>query len=430
VVVEKVQRGRAARGAGRQRGRPLAGALLLAIALAQPSPATARSLEDVIPGLFGGSLGTTISQDFVGTAVQQPRLARRFRDLPAAFAAARSQSPIASATGAFRFAWDDELETFVRFDQSLGPGLAERALTLGKGVFTFGFSYTHADFDSLEGDDLGSLKSQQPALSEDFLDQLPAADQARFGDDILETRLDLKLQFDLFYLSAAYGLTDTIDLSFALAINKIRMRGRAMAQILDPLGNGASLFAVDQPGVIRDGSGPICGNAYRCAEDSFDESAFGTGDIYMRAKWNFANTTWADFAASAVLTLPTGNADDFLGFRDPTFTPWLIASKSFGPLAPHINLGYALRSGDDVSQAQWIAGADLLVTRWLTINNDFLGYHDDKRDGKNDDVLQYALGFKVNPIRSLVLGGTVQFPLNNDGLRADVIYTAQIEYTF
>lgn len=404
-------------------------ALLLASALA-PRRAAARSLDEVIPGLFGGSLGTTIRQDLGGTAVQQPRLAQRFRDLPAALAAARSQSPIASATGAFRFAWDDELDTFVRFEQSLGPSLAERATTLGKGVFTIGFSYTHADFDTLEGDKLGSLSSRQPALSSEFLDMLPPSDQMRYGDDVLETRLDLKLRFDLFYLSAAYGLTDTIDLSLALAINKVRMKGRAMALILDPLDNGSSLFALDQPGVIRNGTGPICSNAYRCAEDSFDESAVGTGDIYLRAKWNFATTEWADLAVSGVLTIPTGNADDFLGFRDPTFTPWLIASTTLGPLSPHVNLGYAFRSGSDVSQAQWIAGADLLATRWLTLTTDFLGYHDDNRDGNNDNVLQYAVGFKINPLRSLVLGGTFQFPLNRDGLRADVIYTTQVEYTF
>jgi len=410
--------------------RGFSSALLLAVAFGRAPAAQGRSLDQVIPGLFGGGLGTTIRQDLAGGAVQQPRLAQRFRDLPAALAAARSQSPIASATGAFRFAWDDDLDTFVRSEQSLGPGLAERALTLGKGVFTLGFSSTHADFDTLEGDDLGSLKSQQPSLPSDFLADLPPSDQARYSDDILETRLDLKFSLNLFYLSAAYGLTDSIDLSFALAINQVHMRGRAMALILDPLDNGASLFAFDQPGVIRDGTGPICSNPLRCAEDNFDESAAGTGDIYLRAKWNFANTTWVDFAASGVLTIPTGNADDFLGFHDPTFTPWLIASKTFGRISPHLNLGYAVRSGKDVSQAQWIAGADLLATRWLTINNDFLGYHDDDRDGKNDDVLQYAFGFKINPIRSLVIGGTVQFPLNRDGLRADVIYSTQLEYTF
>jgi hypothetical protein len=131
-----------------------------------------------------------------------------------------------------------------------------------------------------------------------------------------------------------------------------------------------------------------------------------------------------------VLTLPTGNADNLLGFHDPTFTPWVIASKQFGRFSPHVNLGYAFRSGEDVSQAQWILGGDAIATDWLTLTADFLGYHDDKRDGLNDDVIQSAVGFKINPWGGLVLNGSLQFPLNSDGLRADIIYTGQIEYNF
>jgi hypothetical protein len=131
-----------------------------------------------------------------------------------------------------------------------------------------------------------------------------------------------------------------------------------------------------------------------------------------------------------VLTVPTGNASDFLGFHDVTFTPWIVASKAFGRVSPHLNLGYAFRSGADVSQAQWIVGADTLATEWLTLSADFLGFHDDKRDGVNDDVVQSALGLKFNVLGHLVIAGGVQLPLNRDGLRADVIYTTQFEYTF
>ncbi len=384
----------------------------------------------MIPNLFGGSLATTISQASDGLATQESALAKQFRNLPAVLAAARSQAPVPSATGAFRFAWDSDLDTFVRSEQSLGPSIAERATTLGKGVMTVGFSYTYSDFDTLEGDDLSDLEFSQPALPSEFVEDLPPGDQQMFGDDLIITNLDMKFRLDLFYLSAAYGLTDDIDVSLSLAINRIEMRGKARARIVDVENNGNVFFGTDQVGVIKTSTDPECSQDFVCAEDSFDETASGTGDIFLRGKWHFADTGWADFATAAVLTIPTGNGDDLLGFRDPTFTPWLIASTQFGAISPHANIGYAFRSGRDVSQFQWIVGADARATDWLTLGADFLGYHDDNRDGSNDDVIQSAIAIKINPIDQFVLGAGFQFPLNRDGLRADVVYTGQIEYTF
>ncbi len=402
------------------------GALLLSGVV----PAGAEDLSRVIPNLFGGSLGTTIDQNGVSVASQEPALASRFRDLPAVLAAARSQVPAPSATGAFRFGWDSDLDTFVRSEQSLGPSIAERATTLGKGVLTVGFAYTFSDFDTLENDDLSDLEFSQPALSSEFVESLPPGDQVRFGDDLIITTLDLSFRLNQFYVSAAYGLTDDIDVSLALAINRIDMKGRATARIKDVEENGNVFFGTDQEGVIRNSQDPACSQGFVCVEDSFDESATGTGDIYLRGKWHFAETKWADVALAAVLTIPTGNADDLLGFRNPTFTPWLISSSNIGPLSPHLNLGYAIRSEHDGSQFQWIAGADLRAANWLTLGVDFLGYHDDDRDGSNDDVIQSALAVKINPFDQFVFGVGFQLPLNRDGLRADVIYSGQIEYTF
>lgn len=396
------------------------------------SPATATPLEQVIPSLFGGTLSTT--NDLSGSDVsrQQASVIGRFRDLSAQVAAARSQVPLPSASGAFSYAWDAEVDSFVRFEQSLGAGFGERAQTLGKGRFNVGLSYQHVAFDTLAGDSLDNLVTVQPAFSEGYL--VTDQDKAIFGDDVIRTELDMSFTFDLFYLSAAYGLTDSIDVSLALAVNHAHMEGSATATTLDPDGDGGisdvAQFTADQVGLISNGSGPICGQGRRCAEARFDESATGTGDLFLRVKWHVVDTWLADIALAQVLTLPTGNADDLLGFHDPTYTPWFIASKTIGRVSPHLNLGYSFRSGQDVSQAQWIVGADVMTTRWLTLAADFLGYHDDKRDGLNDNVVQSAVGFKLNPWGGLVLNASFQFPLNTDGIRADVIYTGQIEYNF
>lgn len=431
--------------------------MALLISALTARPARAVPLEDVIPNLFGGTLSTTVDQSLsTTTTTQTPRFVSRFQNLSAQLAAARSQVPIPSTSGAFSFAWDQDLDTFVRFEQDLGDGFGERAQTLGRHRFTAGFSYQYIHFNTLDGDPLNHLTSVQPAFSKQDLSNLPPEDQLVFGDDQLMTTLDLSFTFDLFYLSAAYGVTDNIDISLALAVNHASMEGSAFAMTL-PGTNTArgkvARFTLNQPGALAEGGPPGCG-PFRCAIDHFNQSATGTGDLYLRLKWHFADTWLADLAVAEVLTLPTGNANELLGFHDPTFTPWFIASKKFGPISPHVNLGYAFRSAQDVSQAQWIVGADLLLfdslslgadrlgwhdlaARLAAVNSgtftfaaDFLGYHDDKRDGVNDDVVQSAVGFKVNPWGGLVLNGSFQFPVNREGLRADVIYTGQIEYNF
>ena len=63
---------------------------------------------------------------------------------------------------------------------------------------------------------------------------------------------------------------------------------------------------------------------------------------------------------------------------------------------------------NDVGQAQWIAGADFLAHERVTLGTDFLGFHDDKRDGLNDDVVQAVFGLKVNVYGRAVVTGNVQ----------------------
>jgi hypothetical protein len=418
--------------------RSLAVAVLLTALCGSGTPAHSVPLSERIPGLYGGTLITTIQKSLSDPTLaesQRLRFAAQFQSLSAALAAAHSQAPIPSASGAFRFAWDPELDTFVRSTQSLGSGVAERAPTLGRYTGTFSVSYTHIDFDTLEGNALGRLSFSQSAFSQEFLNRLVPADQALFADDLIQSQLRMGLSFDTFYFTGAFGITDSIDVSLALSVSEARMHASVVSRIEKPGGQRGASFVLEQGNRLVAKSGTICGFPTptvdaKCATDSFDDSAFGTGDLFLRGKWHFYDTEYADLAVAGVLTVPTGNADDFLGFHDPTFTPWLIASKNFGSVSPHLNLGYALRSGDDVSQAQWIAGADWRTTKWLTLAADFLGYHDDDRDGVNDDILQSAVGFKVNPFGKFVLGGTFQFPLNRDGLRADVIYGGQLEYTF
>lgn len=401
---------------------------VVSLALLWPQVLAAASLESQVDGLLGG-LATSISPLGVG----DPRhvLPPELDQLSNALATFRTLAPVPTATGAFRFAWDADVGSFHRLRK--GPGLADTAQTLGHRFGAVSLAYTRIDFDTLEGHSLGNLGSRQAAFSDAFLAGLPCddpgdpgqCDSLRFDDDELVTQLDFEMSLDQFVIGAAYGLSDSVDVSVAVSLAYIDMSARAEARLYDPNKDGppsfGSGFALDHP---------CAGDERSCAGDSFAADAFGTGDVYLRGKWRFATLAWADLAASGTLTIPTGNADDYLGFHGPTFTPLLIVSKDFARFSPHLNAGYSMRDGRDVGQALWIVGTDVRVLERLILAADFLGFHDDKRDSINDDVLQAALGFKVNVFRSAVLSANFQLPLNDDGLRADVIYTGQVEWTF
>jgi len=390
--------------------------------------AAAESLDHHLANLFGGVLATSITpRDTVDA--QRPQVLDRFRGLSASLASAHAQVPVPSTAGDFSFALVPEYDAYIRVPQSLGPTFAERAQTLGRHIFTVGVAYSHTDFDTLEGDSLRNLRSTQPALSPAFLAVLPSSDQLRAQDNVIETQLDMHFSLDAVFLSAAMGVTDDIDVSATLTLVSAYMHVHAKAVIQDPHGDGGAYFSGTQKGVVVGGAGE-CSVDFTCAMDGFSQTSTGTGDILLRAKWHAMGFSLADVAIAGVLTIPTGNADDYLGFNDPTVTPWLIASKRLGVVTPHLNLGYALRSGSDGSQAEWIAGFDVRAAAWLTLAFDALGYHDDHRDGVNDDVYQAALSAKWNPFGTLVLGGSAQLPMNRDGLRADIIYALQVEQTF
>lgn len=411
-----------------RRSSPCLRVSVVALLLVGADAAHATSLKSQVDGLLDG-LATSISPRGVGDPREAlpPELAQ----LSGALATFRTLAPVPSATGAFRFTWDPDVGTFHRLRK--GPGLADTAQTLGHKFSALSLAFTHIDFDTLEGTGLRRLGSTQAAFSSSYLASLPCDDPSdpdqcdplRFDDDQLVTQLDFDMSLDQIVLGLAYGLTDSIDVSFALSMAYIDMSAQAEARLYDPNYDGPpsfeSRFALTHP--CPDG-------ARSCAGDSFDDDAFGTGDVYLRAKWRFASLSWADLAMSGTVTLPTGHADDYLGFYRPTFTPLLIVSKDFARFSPHVNAGYAVRDGRDVGQALWIAGTDVRVVERLMLAADFLGFHDDKRDGINDDVLQAAVGFKVNLFHSAVLSANFQLPLNRDGLRADVIYTGQMEWTF
>lgn len=421
--------------------RELTLGLIVIVALTVGSiPAGAVSLKDHLDGLFGGSfnVGTGLSTNVIGTGGAGAPL-----NLGSLVNSARSQIPVPASSFGYTYEFDEQLDIFVRTSDSLGPIFTERALTLGKGKFATAFSYSHVDYDNLYGQSLSHLQRVVP-IGKQILSQ-QGNNIPGIVDDVMQVNLNLGLTFDDFFLFFAYGITDSWDVSVALPLVLVHMRAAGNAQIVDPNGDSSTFGSLNRlqfsPTQCANKHGNSCkfnnGNSSQLssASSGFSENKFGVGDLYLRSKYWFykapRESYFPDVAGSVTMTLPTGGSSDFLGYNDVTGTPLLVLSRSFAFVSPHLNAGYSIRVERDVPQALWAAGADIAVAPWLTVVPDFLAYYDTVNDGiSRSDMYQYSMGFKVNPWKQFVVSANFEFPLNTGGLRSNVIYTGQLEYTF
>ncbi len=99
--------------------------------------------------------------------------------------------------------------TFVRSTQSFGPILTDRAETIGRGRFAFGFNFQHFSFDQLEGVDLTNVPSV--FTHDDF--QLGGG-----RADVVTTANAIDVSVGQWTGALTYGLTDRLDVSLAVPI--------------------------------------------------------------------------------------------------------------------------------------------------------------------------------------------------------------------
>ena len=95
-------------------------------------------------------------------------------------------------------------------------------------------------------------------------------------------------------------------------------------------------------------------------------------------------------------------------------------------------MGYEVTTGgSEQYNLRYLVGLDARVHPRLTVAADVIGRWEPQGDGIGDHIVDLALGVKWNPFGAFLLNGNVQLPLNkSEGLRADVIWTIGIEYTF
>jgi hypothetical protein len=132
-----------------------------------------------------------------------------------------------------------------------------------------------------------------------------------------------------------------------------------------------------------------------------------------------------------------------------------IVSSRFGDFSPHINAGYLYRSGHEENDAVvGTVGFDHRLGSGITLATDLVSefqvgdsklvlpqpVHYDSPFQRTvnpteipdtrDDIINGSFGFKINAAKNLTAVLNSLFPLNRGGLRADLIYTAGLEYSF
>jgi Putative MetA-pathway of phenol degradation len=391
-----------------------AGAALLA-----SSVAAAENLDTLIPGLYGGDGITLAGADGGPFPSHAPHFlvasADSFNHLNDIISAQIGAIPFASSGAGFAFRYDEDLGTFVQVAQSFGPIYAERAETIGKGRFNANLSFTAFKYDEFLGDDLDRFM----VTTLHDADTIPPDDEhSSFELDTVVINLNLDINVNALVFAGTYGLTDRLDVGFLVPLADIDLRVGAQAEVVKSPDN---MIPVD---VHTFEGGP------ESPTDSAGGTATGIGDIVLRAKYHWLQSETNNVAAAVQVKTATGDDEDFLGTGESTVRPLLIYSRSFGSFTPHVNLGYEFNLDDsDEDSLEYAAGFDFGAESY-TLALSILGSREMSGDGIADTIVNGAFGVKWNPFGNYILTANLLVPLNDDGLRSDVISTLAFERNF
>ncbi|AHG89201.1 hypothetical protein J421_1664 [Gemmatirosa kalamazoonensis] len=427
--------------------RALPPVLALALVLARPS--SAQTLSQDIQSLF--KFGTCAQPlclslsgpsnihvgHYIGSSVAANGDLLGF--LNGAIGATLGSIPIsASTSGAtFRFVNGAPVSTAT----SAGPIFAERAQTLGRGGLLLGVNTTRIGFNRLRGTSLKGMSfnfkhadAGQPGLG-DFASEY----------DYINVKPALTLNLQSTAVFATYGVSDRFDIGVAVPVVYSSLRGTSNATILNWAGapTGLHYFGTDPA------------NPQFTATTSVNGTHTGIGDVALRAKANVVEGDKVGFSIMGDGRLPTGDADNFTGTGHLAIRALGILSARMGNFSPHVNGGYAFRSGDTQTDAVLLtAGFDQLVAPKATIAVDLISELEvgsspltlpetitfaGSKPGtlaatnipeRTDNVVNVSAGakFQLGPAM-LVVNGIL--PLGNGGMQArSGIFTLGLERTF
>jgi hypothetical protein len=340
---------------------------------------------------------------------------------------------VASASASVVYVYDPALDSFERRSRIAGPIIAERAETVGTGQLDVAMTYSHVHLSTINGTSLSDLANRRTVDGRFIVFPLKNGTVLRDGrfTSFLPVRVlaDLDVTADIVTPSVTYGVTPDLDVNLSLPVLHTSLGVTTRTRVPDPR---FPTFALPV-------GSPLAGQAER----SLSDSAAGIGDVLLRTKYLVHRGWPVDVALGLSLSLPTGDDDDFQGSGTTRLQPALIVSQVIaGRIEPLLNIGIDLHTDDvDRSVVQWAAGATAEVVSRLTAAVVFLGRHELAAQAdairhpfffqiERNDVFDAALGLRWRFAENGVLSANALVPLNDQGLRPDVIPTVEVEYVF
>jgi len=344
--------------------------------------------------------------------------------------------PISAASSGATFSFQGGVP--VRTSVSAGPIFSERAQTLGRRRMLIGANASYISFQSLRGvptDRLVFNFTHEDAIN-------PGLGDPGFENDIInvQTSLDVNVFVTTFF--ATFGLLDRVDLGVAVPLIHTSITGRSSATMIT--------YGPDSPHYFGSPENPVL-NTVATASGS----ATGIGDVAARLKINVTGGTRTSFAVLTEARMPTGDEENFLGTGDVAVRGLGILSSRLGAFSPHVNAGYVYRGGDFQTDGLLAnVGFDQLVASWATFAADVIS---EWQVGENqlplpgpvqytapqartinptiipevkDNRVDASIGFKLTSERGFSAVANALVPMNRGGLRADVVWTAGVEYGF
>lgn len=383
----------------------------------------------------------------------QPGAQATLLQLNAGIASQIATFPLGSSSGGFSYVFDPALGVFSRATESFGPLFAERALSLGKGKVTFGSNYSRLTFDAFEGENLRNgdiklfLKHVDTNGDNSNLDPF-------FEGDLITADLFLNIKAETTAFFASYGVSDRIDVGFALPYIRLDIDARIQEGI-NRLSTDTSPFLFH---IFTNGT----------SNDVVRQrgSAEGLGDLVLRGKYLFKKSGTGGIAMGVDLRLPTGDENELLGSGATQAKVFAIASGGGGRFSPHVNAGYtfsrggSLTTGELPDEINYTLGFDAVLSRRLTLTGDVIGrtLRDTNRivkveqeykyrHGNNGDILTSTItdfasrpgdlnvllgsvGLKANPGGRLLLSANLLFSTGKRGLQDYLTPVFAIDYSF